>query len=50
MFILSESNLSHTHVSLHMKNVQIGCRTCHVREFEDMMVLDSELESNMEIK
>jgi hypothetical protein len=30
-----------------MKNVQIGCRTCHVREFEDTMVLDSELESNM---
>jgi hypothetical protein len=37
-------------VSMHMKNVQIGGRTCPVREFEDTMVLDSELETKMEIK
>jgi hypothetical protein len=37
-------------VSMHMKNIQIGSRTCHVREFEDTVVLDSELEINMEIK
>jgi hypothetical protein len=37
-------------VSVLMKNVQIGGRTCLVLEFEDTMVLDSELETNMEIK
>jgi hypothetical protein len=37
-------------VSMHMKNVQIGGRTCRVREFEDTVVLDSELQTNMEIK
>jgi hypothetical protein len=30
-------------VSMHMKNIQIGCRMCHMREFEDTVVLDSEL-------
>jgi hypothetical protein len=37
-------------VSMHMKNIQIGGRTCHVHEFEDTVVLHSELETNMEIK
>jgi hypothetical protein len=37
-------------VSMHMKNIQIGGRTCLVREFEDMVVLDSELETNKDIK
>jgi hypothetical protein len=37
-------------VSMHMKSIQIRGRTCHVREFEDTEVLDSELETNMEIK
>jgi hypothetical protein len=36
--------------SMHMKNMQIGGRTCPVREFEDTMVLYIELETNMEIK
>jgi hypothetical protein len=44
MFILSESNLSHTY-GLH--NIQIDGRTCLVREFEDTVVLNSELEINM---
>jgi Zn ribbon nucleic-acid-binding protein len=35
---------------MQMKNIQIGGRTCPVCEFEDTMVLDSELETNMEIK
>jgi hypothetical protein len=33
-----------------MKDVQIEGRTCHVREFEDTVVLNSEFETNMEIK
>jgi hypothetical protein len=37
-------------VSMHMKNVQIRGCTCRVREFEDTVVLDSELQTNMEIK
>jgi hypothetical protein len=37
-------------VSMHMKNIQIGGRTCQVREFEDTVVLDSELGTNKEIK
>jgi hypothetical protein len=37
-------------VSMHMKNVQIGGHMCHVRQFEDTVVLDSELGTNMEIK
>jgi hypothetical protein len=37
-------------VSMHMKNVQIGGRTCPMREFEDTVVLESELETNMETK
>jgi hypothetical protein len=37
-------------VSMHMKNIQIRGRTCLVREFEDMVVLDSELETNKDIK
>jgi hypothetical protein len=37
-------------VSMHMKNVQIRGRTCHVHEFEDTVVPDSELGTNMEIK
>jgi hypothetical protein len=37
-------------VSMHMKNAQIEGRTCHVREFEDTVVLDSKLKTNMEIK
>jgi hypothetical protein len=37
-------------VSMHMKNVQIGGRTCPVHEFEDIVALDSKLETNMEIK
>jgi hypothetical protein len=37
-------------VSIHMKNIQIGGRVCPVREFEDTMVLDSGLETNMEMK
>jgi hypothetical protein len=28
-------------VFMRMKNVQIGCRTCPVREFEDAVVLAS---------
>jgi hypothetical protein len=31
-------------VSMHMKNIQIGGRICHMHEFEDMVVLDSKLE------
>jgi hypothetical protein len=31
-------------VSMHMKNIQIGGHTCHVHEFEDTVVLNSELE------
>jgi hypothetical protein len=37
-------------VSMHMKNIQIRGRTYLVREFEDMVVLDSELETNKDIK
>jgi hypothetical protein len=37
-------------ISMHMKNVKIGAHTCPMHEFEDMLVLDSELEINMEIK
>jgi hypothetical protein len=37
-------------VSMHMKNVQIGGRTCLVREFADTVVINSELETNIEIK
>jgi hypothetical protein len=37
-------------VSIHMKNLQIRGHTCPMREFEDTMVLDSELETNMKIK
>jgi hypothetical protein len=37
-------------VSMHMKNVQIGGRTCPMRQFEDTVVLESELETNMETK
>jgi hypothetical protein len=37
-------------VSMHMKNVQIGGHTSHVREFEDTVVLDSGLGINMKIK
>jgi hypothetical protein len=37
-------------VSMHMKNIQIRGHMCHVRGFEDTVVLDSELETNMEIK
>jgi hypothetical protein len=37
-------------VSMHMKNVQIGGRMCPVHEFEDMVVLNSELETKMEIR
>jgi hypothetical protein len=37
-------------VSIHMKNIKIGGRTCPTQEFEDMVVLDSKLETNMEIK
>jgi hypothetical protein len=33
-------------VSMHMKNVQIRGHMCHVHEFEDMVVLDSELEKS----
>jgi hypothetical protein len=36
--------------SMHMKNIQIEGRMCHVHEFEDLMVLDFELGTNMEIK
>jgi hypothetical protein len=35
---------------MHMKNIQIEGRMCHVHEFEDLMVLDFELGTNMEIK
>jgi hypothetical protein len=31
---------------MHMKNVQIRYRTCHVHGFEDIVVLDSELEKH----
>jgi hypothetical protein len=37
-------------VSMHMKNVQIGDRMCHVREFEDRVVRNSKLETKIEIK
>jgi hypothetical protein len=37
-------------VSMHIKNVQIGDRTCPVREFEDTIFLNSELEKIVEIK
>jgi hypothetical protein len=37
-------------VSMHMKNVQIGGRTCYEHEFEDTVVLNSKLETNIEIK
>jgi hypothetical protein len=37
-------------VSMHMKNAQIRGPTWPVREFEDTVVLDSELETNMETK
>jgi hypothetical protein len=37
-------------VFMHMKNVQIRGRMCHVHEFEDTVVLNFELETNMEIK
>jgi hypothetical protein len=37
-------------VSMHMKNVQNEGYTCLVCEFEDTLVLDSELETNMKIK
>jgi hypothetical protein len=37
-------------VSMHMKNVQIRGRTCPVRQFEGTMILDSKLETKMEIK
>jgi hypothetical protein len=37
-------------VSMHMKKIQIGGRMCLLHEFEDMVVLDSELETNMDIK
>jgi hypothetical protein len=37
-------------VSMHMKNVKNGGRTCPVHEFEDTVVLDYELETNMKIK
>jgi hypothetical protein len=31
-------------VSMYMKNVKIRGRMCHVHEFEDTVVLDSEME------
>jgi hypothetical protein len=34
-------------VMSYMKNVQIRGRTCHVHQFEGMVVLNSELETNM---
>jgi hypothetical protein len=37
-------------VSMHMKNIQIGGRMCLMREFEDTVVLNSKLETNMKIK
>jgi hypothetical protein len=37
-------------VSMHMKNIQIRGHTCQVHEFEDTVVLDFELETNMKIK
>jgi hypothetical protein len=33
-----------------MKNIQIGGCTCHVREFENTVIGDSELETNIKIK
>jgi hypothetical protein len=37
-------------VSIHMKNVQIEGCACPMREYEDRVVEDSELEANMKIK
>jgi hypothetical protein len=34
-------------VSMHMKNIQIRGRRCPLHEFEDTVVLDFELETNM---
>jgi hypothetical protein len=34
-------------VFMHMKNAQIRGRTCHGHEFEDTVVLDSELKINI---
>jgi hypothetical protein len=34
---------------MHMKNVQIKSRMCHMRQFVGKVVLDSELETNLEI-
>jgi hypothetical protein len=52
MFILFESNLSRTH-GLHVYEERPNWRlyvSCPWIEFEDTVVLDSELETNMEIK
>jgi hypothetical protein len=35
---------------IHMKNVQIIGRMCPMFEFEDMVVMNSELKTNMESK
>jgi hypothetical protein len=37
-------------ISMHMKSVQIRDSTCFVCEFENTVVLDSEWETNIEIK
>jgi hypothetical protein len=37
-------------VSMYMKNVQIRGRMCPVHEFKDMVIMYSELETNMKIK
>jgi hypothetical protein len=37
-------------VSMNIKNIQIEGCTCLVHEFDDTVVLDSELETKMEIK
>jgi hypothetical protein len=50
MFILSDSNLSRAH-GLHAYEERPNRRcTCHVHEFEDIMVLDSKLEIDMKIR
>jgi hypothetical protein len=38
------------YLSMHIKNVQIGVRPCHMHQFEDKFIMDSELETNMRYK
>jgi hypothetical protein len=33
---------------MHMKNVQIGCCTCLVRQFEGKVILDPEIDSKLD--